>query len=66
MQEHRLYPLERSPFYRLSSKKKIASLLKISKDELIKLSQSPTYHVFIKKGGGKEIRSGSSKHSDII
>ena len=58
MHKHHLYPLERSPLYRLRNKTKLASLLQISKDELILLSETenPTYRLFVRKEKGKKDR----------
>jgi hypothetical protein len=49
MHRHPLYQLEKSPLYRLRNKTKLAKLLQISKDELINLSETPTYRIFIRK-----------------
>lgn len=44
------YPLHQSPFYKLSSKKKLASLLNISQKELIRLTDHSNYRLFINNG----------------
>lgn len=57
MKNHNTYPIEDSPFFKLSSRSRLARLLNISNKDLRKLSKSaPTaYSEFdrIKKNGGK-------------
>ncbi len=53
MKKIRIYPLERSPFYRLSNKSKLANLLKIKPRDLSKLRGDRLYNTFPKNTGSK-------------
>ena len=53
------YRLQDSPFYKLSSKKKLSEILHISVPELKKISKNPTYSVFVttnETGKAREIQ----------
>lgn len=44
------YPLHQSPFYKLSSKKKLSTLLQISNKQLLLLVDDSKYHTFMENG----------------
>lgn len=48
------YPLNKSPFYRLGTKKKLAEILMIDKSKMLKISKEPKYRSFKKVIGEKE------------
>jgi hypothetical protein len=56
MPKPHLYQFDKSPFYRLRSRTKLANLLKISTKELLQLSKKPTYNKFNIEPVGKKAR----------
>ncbi len=50
------YPVNKSPFYRLRNKTKLANLLQLPKTELLQLVKHPTYNCFWRKEEGRKPR----------
>lgn len=53
MKKIRAYPLQKSPFYNLRNKSKLAKLLKIDRQDLSSLRGDGLYNTFLKNEGGK-------------
>jgi RNA-directed DNA polymerase len=56
MPGHKIYPIQRSPLYRLRNKRKLAELLGVSTRDLRKLVDDSSYNVFPRKQPGKKDR----------